>query len=41
MDQLLYATIGHELLSFMNAYLGYNQIPIYPGDEGHTLGIID
>ena len=28
-DQLVDATAGHELLSFMDAYLGYNQIPMY------------
>ena len=30
------AIAGHELLSFMYAYYGYNQIPIYKPDEKHT-----
>lgn len=25
-DQLIDATVGYQLLSFMDAYLGYNQI---------------
>ena len=29
-DQIMDATIGHELLSFLDAYLGYNQILMYP-----------
>ena len=32
-DQLVDATSGHELLSFMDAYSGYNQIPMYELDE--------
>ena len=35
-DQLVDATSGHELLSFMDAYSGYNQIPMYLPDEEHT-----
>ena len=27
------ATAGHELLSFLDAYSGYNQIPMYPLEE--------
>ncbi|KAL2512216.1 Reverse transcriptase domain-containing protein [Abeliophyllum distichum] len=34
-DQLVDATSGHELLSFMDAYSGYNQISMYPPDEEH------
>ena len=30
------ATAGHELLSFMDAYSGYNQIPMFHRDEEHT-----
>ena len=30
------ATVGHEQLSFMDAYSGYNQISIYEHDEEHT-----
>ncbi|XP_022880877.1 uncharacterized protein LOC111398174 [Olea europaea var. sylvestris] len=40
-DQLVDSTTGHELLRFMDAYFGYNQIPIHPADEEHTSFIID
>ena len=40
-DQLVDAIAGHELLSFMDAYSGYNQIPMYEPDEEHTSFIID
>ena len=32
-DQLVDAASGHQLLSFMDAYSGYNQIRIDPNDE--------
>ena len=32
-DMLVYATAGHELLSFMDAYSGYNQILMHPDDQ--------
>lgn len=32
-DQLVDATIGYQRLSFLDAYNGYNQIPIYLEDE--------
>jgi len=32
-DQLVEATAGHELLSFMDAYSGYSQIEMHPPDE--------
>ena len=35
-DQLVEATVSHELLSFMNAYFGYNQIKMQPSDEDKT-----
>ena len=35
-DQLANATIGHELLSFMDVYSGYNHIPMYELNEKHT-----
>ncbi|KAL5567724.1 hypothetical protein UlMin_024299 [Ulmus minor] len=35
-DQLVNATAGHELLSFMDAYSGYNQIRMYEEDQEHT-----
>ena len=31
-DQLVNATVGHELLSFMDAYFAYNQIWIHQPD---------
>ncbi|CAL9010719.1 unnamed protein product, partial [Prunus brigantina] len=35
------ATAGHELLSFMDAYSGYNQIFMHPADREHTAFITD
>ncbi|KAL5570533.1 hypothetical protein UlMin_027108 [Ulmus minor] len=35
-DQLVDATAGHELLSFMDAYSGYNQIQMHEEDQEHT-----
>ena len=35
-DQLVDATSGHRLLSFMDAFAGYNQIRMAPEDEEHT-----
>lgn len=35
-DQLVDATAGHELLSFKNAYFGYNQICMHEDDQEHT-----
>ena len=32
-NQIVDATTGHQLLSFLNAYFGYNQIPMYPPDS--------
>ncbi|CAL9029545.1 unnamed protein product, partial [Prunus brigantina] len=40
-DQLVDATAGHELLSFMDAYSGYNQIFMHPTDREHTAFITD
>ena len=39
--QLVDTTIGYELLSFMDAYLGYNQIKIHPPDEDKAMFITD
>ena len=33
--------VGHELLNFMDAYLGYNQISMFKFDEEHTSFITD
>ncbi|KAK0592370.1 hypothetical protein LWI29_017990 [Acer saccharum] len=35
-DQLVDATAGHEMLSFMDAYSGYNQIKMHKPDEEKT-----
>ena len=35
-DQLVDSTSGHVLLSFMDAFSGYNQIKMDPADEVHT-----
>ena len=40
-DQLVDATTGHELLSFMDVYLGYEQFLMFELDEEHTSFIID
>ncbi|RDX78447.1 hypothetical protein CR513_41276, partial [Mucuna pruriens] len=40
-DRLLDNVSGYEFLSFMDAYLGYNQIRMYPGDEEKTAFITD
>ena len=40
-DQMVGATAGHELLIFMDAYSGYNQIPMYPWDDEHMAFITD
>ncbi|GMH09059.1 hypothetical protein Nepgr_010899 [Nepenthes gracilis] len=40
-DLLVDSTSGHELLSFMDAYSGYNQISMSPEDEEHTSFMTD
>ena len=40
-DQMADATAGRELLSFMDAYSRYNQIPMFPRDEEDTAFIAD
>ena len=40
-DQLVDATSGHKLLSFMDAFLGYNQIQMALEDEEHTAFITE
>ncbi|CAL9004514.1 unnamed protein product, partial [Prunus brigantina] len=40
-DQLVDATAGHALLSFMDAYSRYNQIFMHPEDQAHTSFITD
>nr|XP_018680247.1 PREDICTED: uncharacterized protein LOC108952553 [Musa acuminata subsp. malaccensis] len=40
-DQLVDATSGHDLLTFIDAFLGYNQIRMAPRDQEHTTFITD
>ena len=40
-DQLVDATSGHALLSFMDAYSGYNQISMHVPDQEHTSFMTD
>ena len=35
-DLTVDATAGHELLNFMDAFSGYNQISMYPNDQEKT-----
>ena len=35
-DLIVDATVGHELLSFMDAFSGYNQISMEPDDQEKT-----
>jgi len=40
-DRLVDKTLGYELLSFLDAYSGYNQIRMYPSDEDKTAFMTD
>ena len=40
-DQLVDSTAGHEFLSFMDAYSGYNQVPMHLPDQKHTSFVTD
>jgi len=40
-EQLVDATEGHELLSFMDAYSGYNQIQMHEPDQIKTTFVTD
>nr|KYP53965.1 Transposon Ty3-I Gag-Pol polyprotein [Cajanus cajan] len=40
-DRLVDGASRHALLSFLDAYSGYNQIMMYPPDEVHTSFITD
>ena len=40
-DQLVEATAGHKMLSFMDAFSGYNQILMHPDDQEKTAFITD
>ncbi|CAA0810559.1 Unknown protein, partial [Striga hermonthica] len=35
-DYMVDATSGHQLMSFLDAYSSYNQIPMHPNDAEHT-----
>ena len=35
-DQIVDATVGHQLLSFLDAYSGHNQIPMHPPDSENS-----
>lgn len=40
-DKLMDGTFGFQLLSFLDAYLGYNQIRMHPPDEEKIAFIIE
>lgn len=40
-DQLVDATAGHEMMSFMDAYSGYKQILMHSPDQEHTYFVTD
>ena len=35
-DQLVYVTVGHPWMSFLDAFQGYHQIPLALGDQEKT-----
>ena len=35
-DQLIEVTAGHDRMSFLNAYRGYHQIPLFKPDQEKT-----
>ena len=39
-DLLVDSTVGHQLLSFMEAFSGYNQIKLEESDQEKTLFVI-
>jgi len=40
-DRLVDGAAGHRVLSFLDAYFGYNQIPMYAGDKKKTAFITE
>jgi len=40
-DRLVDSAVGHKVLSFLDAYSGYNQIPMYPPDKEKTTFITE
>ena len=39
-DQIVDASTGHDMLSFLDAFSGYHQIPMHPSDAEKTSFII-
>ena len=35
-EQIVDTSVGHEMLSFLDAFLGYHQIPMHPHDAEKT-----
>ena len=35
-DQIVDASVGHDMLSFLDAFSSYDQIPMYPSDVEKT-----
>ena len=35
-DQIIDASAGHDMLSFLDAFSGYHKIPMYPPDAEKT-----
>jgi len=40
-DKLVDAMVGHALLSFMDTFFGYHQLPLYPEDQEKTESNMD
>jgi len=40
-DRLMDGTTDHKVLSFLDAYSGYNQIPMNPADREKTTFLIE
>ncbi|KAL6185045.1 hypothetical protein ACLB2K_041180 [Fragaria x ananassa] len=40
-DQLVDSTADFKMLSFLDAYSGYNQIKMHPADQAHTTFVTD
>lgn len=40
-DVLIYVTVGHEILSFIDGFSGYNQINMYKDDSSNVSFITD
>jgi len=40
-DKLVNDAAGHKVLSFLDAYSGYNEIPMYPPNKEKTTFIME